>query len=270
MSRITTKNGIQWSYNDQGEGPALVFLHGWGVNKDIWKQQVTYFKKKYRVLTIDLPGHGDTPWQATSLTEIANNIIWLLSELSSQNIHFAGSSMGGLIGLQMYKERPDIFQSLTFVGSLPKFVKSEDFIFGLEDSEVKKLTRQVSRQYPSIVNIFFRALFTRQEREDARFQWAQTFRRNQKMPDREALLSFLGLLGKVDLRPVLPTVNVPVLCINGVDDTIVPVEYLEYIKSEIPHAKCYRVERAGHFPFIIQAEAFNKKLGKFLKSHKDT
>jgi len=63
MPHLKGHNGFNWHYDIDGEGENLVFLHGWGVDKRIWRQQSKYFLKFYKVTTIDLPGHGQTNWQ---------------------------------------------------------------------------------------------------------------------------------------------------------------------------------------------------------------
>ena len=62
---------LEWHYEIEGEGEPLIFLHGWGVDKRIWRQQTKYFSNTYKVLSIDLPGHGKNHLQKISLCAIA-------------------------------------------------------------------------------------------------------------------------------------------------------------------------------------------------------
>ena len=59
MKNILYKN-TKISFTDSGEGTAIIFLHGFLENKKMWQDYVTLFSKKYRVITIDLLGHGET------------------------------------------------------------------------------------------------------------------------------------------------------------------------------------------------------------------
>ncbi|VAW19751.1 hypothetical protein MNBD_BACTEROID05-348, partial [hydrothermal vent metagenome] len=58
MAQYKGKSTIQWNYDHLGEGETLLFIHGWGVDRRIWRQQTKYFSKKWNVLSVDLPGHG--------------------------------------------------------------------------------------------------------------------------------------------------------------------------------------------------------------------
>ena len=54
-----SKDGTPISYEVHGAGdPTLVFVHGWSCDARYWREQVPYFSKKYRVITVDLAGHG--------------------------------------------------------------------------------------------------------------------------------------------------------------------------------------------------------------------
>jgi pimeloyl-ACP methyl ester carboxylesterase len=70
MPYLKTSRGLNWHYQLVGEGPTLLFLHGFGVNSRIWRQQIKYFSDNYRVIAVDLPGHGQSDWQNISLTDM--------------------------------------------------------------------------------------------------------------------------------------------------------------------------------------------------------
>jgi pimeloyl-ACP methyl ester carboxylesterase len=61
MQKTVSSDDVTIAYQVQGEGkPALVFVHGWGINRTYWNAQLTYFAKKHHVVTIDLAGHGES------------------------------------------------------------------------------------------------------------------------------------------------------------------------------------------------------------------
>jgi len=51
MPHLKSKRGIEWHYDIEGDGSNLLFIHGWGVNKKIWRQQIKYFSKYYKVIS---------------------------------------------------------------------------------------------------------------------------------------------------------------------------------------------------------------------------
>ena len=262
-----TDSGIRWNYNLEGEGKeTLLFIHGWGVNMLVWRQQVKQFSERYQVLSVDLPGHGKTHWQKVTLHEIAFDILSILNELAIDKVTIVGSSVGGLVGLKVFEISPNKIQRMIFVGSQPKFAKSEDYPFGLDVEKIKKLSSQVESDYPGIINIFFRSLFTLEERESRRFKWLQTFRKADVVPEQSALREWLDILEKEDLREVLISATIPMQFIYGTDDNICPRELLFYLKALMPRGQYYFFDHCGHFPFLSKPHEFNGVLENFLNS----
>ena len=151
MPDIKTERGINWNYDIDGKGEVLLFIHGWGVNMRVWRQQYKYFVEKYRVMTIDLPGHGKTNWKKVSLEDIADDIYSILDSLNINEITIVGSSLGGLVSLKMFQARPERIKRMIFIGSHPKFAKSDDYPYGLDVKNIRKLERQLKTDYPAIL-----------------------------------------------------------------------------------------------------------------------
>ena len=129
MPHIKTDSGIEWNYDIEGEGTWLLFIHGWGVDKRIWRQQSKYFSHAYRVLTIDLPGHGESSWKKISFKAMAEDLKTILKILNISQLSIVGSSIGGLLALRLYEIVPAAIKKISFTGSTPKFAKSADFCY---------------------------------------------------------------------------------------------------------------------------------------------
>ncbi|MBF0384801.1 MAG: alpha/beta fold hydrolase [Candidatus Omnitrophica bacterium] len=269
MPNIKTNTGIIWDYEVKGEGKDVFFIHGWGVDMRIWNQQAKYFSRNYRVIRVSLPGHGETTFKEATLECMAEDIFSILKSLNAVPVTVIGSSLGGLVALKLHSIAPDLFEKIVFVGALPKFTASEDFPFGLDVARIRKLNGQLAGNYPSIINIFFRSLFTDKERQSRRFHWLQRFRRDIALPQMEALSKYLAILETEDLRDELKKIVVPVQFINGREDTICSPKALEYLKGFLPSASYVYFDDCGHFPFLSKPYEFNEVLEKFIKSGKD-
>jgi len=277
MPYLKTPSGLNWHYQVEGKGPVLLFLHGFGVSSRIWKQQFKYFSDHHRVILVDLPGHGRSDWQNTSLQTMASDISFLLLELESQEVGIIASSFGGLVGLKLWEVNPQLIKFFVFVGSQPKFCQSEDYPFGLEKERIHKLASQLESDYPSMVHIFFRSLFTRHERETRRFKWVQTFKKTDDVPQKIALLNYLGLLENEDLRETFSKLTLPVLFANGTEDYICQREFYEIMEDSMfkgqlnrPMAQFVWFEKCGHFPFISKSHEFNAAVERFINSLKES
>lgn len=264
MPNLITPSGIDWHYEFEGMGDNLLFIHGWGVDRRIWRQQLKYFSKFYRAISIDLPGHGKSEWKKITLETMATDLKEILMQLEAKEVNIVGSSLGGLLALKFYELFPDMVKRLVFVGAMPKFSRSADYPHGLDVARMKKLGGHVDSDYPSIVNIFFRSLFTKEERETRRFKWLQKFRQYDHVPMKQALAEYLDILEKEDLREVLKNIKVPVQFINGREDEICRVETVEFMKKLCPKAKVMYFDKCGHFPFLSKSYEFNEVLEKFL------
>jgi len=266
MPTITLQNSHQWQVAVEGQGEPVLFIHGWSVDSRIWAQQRQFFSSAFQVVSVDLPGHGATPWQDLTLAQIAVDFAEVLRKTGSRPAHIVGSSFGGLVGLKIYELFPQMVRSLTLVGSQPKFVQTPDYPFGLSAERLDKLRGQINNDYPAIVPIFFRSLFTAKERASERFKWLQQFRKNEAVPSREALLLLLDRLCEIDLRGVLAVVKAPVLFINGTEDPICPRSFYAQLEKELPSAKFRWMPDCGHFPFVSHPAEFNNLLNEFLRS----
>ena len=99
----------------------IVFIHGVGLNKEIWKPQIDYFNE-YPVLSYDLLGHGKTPLKKTKISfdDFVDQLLSLIDELSFKKIHLVGFSLGALIARHFASRYSDRLLSLTLHGGIYK------------------------------------------------------------------------------------------------------------------------------------------------------
>ena len=110
----TRINDIDLAYSDEGQGPPVVFLHAFPLNRTTWAPQVAGLSDRHRVVTIDLRGHGesDAPMWRYTLDQFAEDVNGLLEHLDIARATFVGLSMGGYILFALYRTHPKLFQSL--------------------------------------------------------------------------------------------------------------------------------------------------------------
>jgi pimeloyl-ACP methyl ester carboxylesterase len=92
-----TVDGLSINSSSVGKGPTLVFVHGWTCDMSSWEQQVPAFAKKYRVVTLDLPGHGKSPLPKDgklSMDLFARAVEAVRAEAKADKIVLVGHSMG--------------------------------------------------------------------------------------------------------------------------------------------------------------------------------
>ena len=105
----TIIEGMTVGYTDQGNGTPLIFIHAFPLSKTMWEPQVNALKDSYRVITIDLGGHGESDimlWN-DSLDGYAKNVLHLLDQLEIAQAVFVGLSMGGYTLFSIYRNYSD-------------------------------------------------------------------------------------------------------------------------------------------------------------------
>ncbi len=105
-----SEDGVEIKFDVQGEGePALVFVHGWCCDRSYWDAQVPHFAQKYKVVTIDLAGHGESSLGRESYTMEAfgEDIVAVIEKLGIDNIVLIGHSMGGPVILETARQIPE-------------------------------------------------------------------------------------------------------------------------------------------------------------------
>jgi sigma-B regulation protein RsbQ len=115
--KTTNRDNLQLDYTLSGTGDStLLFIHGAFIDKDYWHDQVEYFNTNYKVITIDLAGHGKSgnnrdDW---SIQALGDDIVAVIHELSLSNIILIGHSLGGDVILEVADKVPDLI--VGFIG----------------------------------------------------------------------------------------------------------------------------------------------------------
>ena len=119
MTKFFDFKGANIHYTDEGNGKTLVFLHGFLCNHRIWKSFIKDLKSKYRVINIDLPGHGksDSIGYLHSMELMADVVFELLRSLKVRKSNLIGHSMGGYVALAFLEKYPDNCKSLCLFNS---------------------------------------------------------------------------------------------------------------------------------------------------------
>jgi pimeloyl-ACP methyl ester carboxylesterase len=137
--------GVNISYTDTGSGDTtLLFVHGWCINKGYWSNQVAYFNKKYRVITFDMPGFGESGKNRTnwSTNAYGRDVDSVISQLKLKKVILIGHSMAGDIVLQAAINNPKVIglvgvDNFKNVGHIENAASKKDFadaVIALKDN----------------------------------------------------------------------------------------------------------------------------------------
>jgi pimeloyl-ACP methyl ester carboxylesterase len=267
-TRISTSHGTL-AYEEYGVGSTeVLFIHGnSSCRKAFRHQQGTSFYRRYRMISFDLPGHGDSenspdPERTYTLSGFADATLQLISALDLKHLVVVGWSLGGHIAVELMARYPKL-QGLLLSGSPPigKMNGVNDFSAGFAKPSAANLAGKevwTDDDAASFVHHIFRGsedqdLVNAAKRADGRF------RRRIFEASREGM--------GVNQREVVQASRIPIGVINGAEDSIVNLDYFDtvdykYLWSGMVH----RLPGVGHAPFWQDSRAFNALLGKFLSN----
>lgn len=219
MKNILYKN-TKISFTDSGEGNSIVLLHGFLENKKMWTEYVELFSKKYRVITIDLLGHGesDSLGYVHEMEENANAVNEVLENLKIEKAIILGHSMGGYVALAFAELYPQKIQKLVLLNSTSK-----------EDSAEKKLNRTraikaVKQNYVNFVSLAIANLFSENNRLRLENEIEKVREQALKTPLQGIIASLEGMKIRKDREWLLQENRFPVLLILGKKDPVLNYE----------------------------------------------
>ncbi|GGF19982.1 alpha/beta fold hydrolase [Flavobacterium limi] len=258
MNHILYKN-TKISYSDTGKGTAIVLLHGFLENKKMWKDYVILFSENYRVITIDLLGHGESHClgYVHEMEENANAVNEVLKYLNIEKAIILGHSMGGYVGLAFAELYPEKIQKLVLLNSTSK-----------EDNTEKKLNRTraikaVKQNYVSFVSLAIANLFSENNRERLANEIEKVKTEALKTPVQGIVASLEGMKIRKDRESLLKRNLFPVLLILGKKDPV--LNYDENI-SQIENTTAELVSfEDGHMSQIENKEDLKKVLSDFFR-----
>ncbi|MDO8446738.1 MAG: alpha/beta hydrolase [Deltaproteobacteria bacterium] len=261
MPYFLTKSGLQLNYDVSGEGKPILFLHGWGMSSRVWKYQVEHFFEKFKTITLDLRGHGESsPSDDYTFDTLAGDVKEFIEGLSLGPVSLVGWSMGGSVAIKVAGTYPEILHSLILVSTTPKFVASEDFPYGQPEAMLRRLERQIDRDVNRAM-VEFCSLMV--EGEPIIEEVWETVAVNE-WPSKEILKGYLKTLADTDLRGELIKISHPTMIVHGMLDRISSHEAAVFMADRIKKVRLESHHDEGHAPFLTRPDWFNTELEGFL------
>lgn len=249
-----------------GSGPDLVLLHGWGLNVRVWDGLVEELRNRFRMIAVDLPGHGRSAWTPGRGTPAEQ--AWLIhSTLASVSNRYSllGWSLGGQIALDLAAAMPGQIDKLVLVAATPRFALSPDWPYGMQPAAITKLATQLRQDYRQTVSDFLELQVRGSIEGTGVLEQLRhaLFVHGQAQPG--ALEAGLNTLATSDLRPTLSHVKTPTLVIGGQNDRITAPAASRALAQALPDATYVEMRRAAHAPFLSHRKEFAALVDKFLR-----
>jgi len=239
-----------------GQGVPLVLVHGFTTTSEFWKEQAEEFSKSYRVIRINLPGHGASPSPASRsyrIEDFVEDVARVFQHLSIDRAVLIGLSMGGIIAQKIAVKYPHLVEALVLVDTTSHGIgadaTADAFLAAADKGGAEKAIQDLS-------DISFGSSAAPALVEWARREVIQT----PEFVARAAIRS----LSDADTRSSLSQIKAPTLVIVGEEDRVTPPPEAEILAKGISNSTLSSIAMAGHFAMIEKPVAFNRILRKFL------
>ena len=256
-------NGVNLAVEVRGEGPAILFIHGYPLDHTLWEHQLTHLDGWLRIAP-DLRGMGqsDAPDLGYSMATYADDLLALLNALGVERAVLCGVSMGGYIAFEMLRRAPERVRGAVLMNTRAE----------ADTPEGRKARDSAGTQAREggAVSVAA-AMLPRLLAPTAPAQNPALVDRLRRMIEGTPLAGILGALGALrdrpDSMPLLPTLGgIPVLVVAGAEDQITPRERAKAMADAIPGARLVVLPGVGHLSPVERPEAVTAALAVFLAS----
>jgi pimeloyl-ACP methyl ester carboxylesterase len=255
---VRAADGLNIAYDVRGKGDTtLVFLHGWCGDRQSWKHQLNTFAGDYRVVAIDLGGHGESgknrkQW---SVTGLAGDVEAVVKAAGLKRIILVGHSMGGPIALEAAKQMPGTVVGVIGVDTL------HNAEYQWPQDQAKKILADFEADFKKTMREGIRGMLP-EKADPELFNWIATKAENQ---DPKVALGIFRAFPNLDTKALLKGAKVPVRCINASPDFKFSIPTAVDINKKYADYAAVIMKGVGHFPMLEQPAEFNRHLRDVLK-----
>ncbi|MDR0420748.1 MAG: alpha/beta hydrolase [Prevotellaceae bacterium] len=262
MDFFITVNGIAMRASDTGKGKAIVLLHGYLETMEVWENTIAELSKKFRIIAVDLPGHGFSEFRkdATTVELMADCIKSLLDRLNIAECFIVGHSMGGYVALSFAKKYSETTKALCLFSSTPNADTEQKKKDRDREIELLKAGKLELILKTNIARGFADCNLSRLDEEIFAVTDTATVSDTDGL---EACLQAMKM--REDMNDFMKTVQQKTLFVFGKHDNYIPFDIAENIMQKYPQASNVILENSGHNGFIEQPEESLKALSDFVE-----
>ena len=256
MPRVDISLDYAIGYAEAGGGDRtpIVFLHGVGSDKSVWRPQLEHFSGERRAVAFDYPGYGDSEPapEGTTRDDYAAAIASAMAELGIDRAHICGLSLGGVVAIALHALAPERCASLILADTFASHPEGQAIhdrsVAGSENMRVLAESRvDVLMAQPADPAVRNEVIETMAKIDPAAYRIGA-----------EAVWL-------ADQHNRASDIRVPTLVLCGAEDRVTPPALSLVLTRLIPGARCEVIERASHLANLDRADEFNTLVGAFIR-----
>jgi pimeloyl-ACP methyl ester carboxylesterase len=249
-----SSDGMPIAYEAHGAGePTFVFVHGWSCDRSYWREQISCFAQRHRVVAVDLAGHGESGLGRTEWTMSAfgEDVAAVARQLALRDVVLIGHSMGGDVVVEAALRLRDTVRAVIWVDTYRSLDEE------VPDDEIDAFVAPFRADFPAAARDFARRLFLPHSDPDL-VEWVSADMA--AAPQEVALACIRSSVANAGVMPArLRELGLPVVAVN-------PDNGPSDIDGLARHAvRTVQMRGLGHFPMLEDAAAFNAVLAEIVR-----
>jgi len=269
LKTLRTSTGLHLAYRDQGSGPPILLIHGWGVSGELFGPQLQGLAQRFRIVAPDLPGHGasgdfreDDPF-----TCLADSLAELIVQLELEPVCLVGWSLGALVAWDLILRHPELgISGLVTIDMVPCLLSDPDWPYGLHSSErlevFERHVKMMLQDWRAYTALFVPRIFAPGDGEQTERLVSDAVQ--VALANNPANLAPLWMrMSEQDFRPLLARIRVPTLLVCGRHSQLYGAAACRWITEQMPDGRAIVFEHSGHAPHLEEPERFNRILAEF-------
>ncbi len=262
MEKFIISNGCALRIADSRKGEkTILLLHGYLESLDVWEDFAKLLSKEYRVVAMDLPGHGISQVMGPihTMEFLADTVVGVLDELEIEKATVVGHSMGGYVALEVLRRHPERMESIVLLSSTPnpdspeKLADRDREIALVEGGHKDLLASTAAKNGFATENL-------KRMQDEIIFLEEQVL-----VTEAEGVVALLrGMKERKDSNELLQKATLPQLFILGKKDGYIPLERAEAMVAAHPQAKVAWLENSGHLGYFEEPEACAAAIREFM------
>jgi pimeloyl-ACP methyl ester carboxylesterase len=252
---------INCEYTVTGNGPPLFLIHGIGAARDAWRLMVPLLAENYTCITYDLRGHGTSPVPEGEfgLDELVDDLEALRDRLGIEAAHFAGHSLGGMIGPAYARKHPERVLSLGLLSTAA----------GRTEEDSAKVWSVVRAMDENGIENTLQTLVARWFTDEFIAAKPEVIERRLKQvvdTNPEVFMNVFRIYAGTEMSPWLSEVEAPSLVLTGENDGGCNPRLNRFIADELPNAELVILDHVKHSILIEAPDQVSAHMHRFITS----
>ena len=247
-----------------GSGHPLLLIHGFPLNREMWRSQIEFLSSSAKVIAPDLRGHGQSPPTPSPypMDLLADDCAAVLNSLGVDNPAIVcGLSMGGYVAFALYRRHPSLVRGMILAATRAGADSPE-----AQENREKAAASVEENGIQDVVDGMLPNLLAPQTYPEQPELVNQVKSIMDPTSSQGMVAALNGMKARPDSTPILGEIKVPVLILHGADDQLIPLSESELMHSRIKGSQMEVIANAGHLPNLEQPREFNQAVTRFLHS----